>query len=315
MIFSNFLFDNINDFNKLIDLKAERAINIEFIDSSKLLENKSFEQKITRIVSSMANTIGGVVFLGVKTKRKRAFELQDISGNISLEWIRFILEKNILPKIEELNVFEFTDNNAKIIVIKIPKSQKAPHMADDNKYYSRNIVNTVLLQEHEIRNLYTKNSKPELEFVGVTNTNGTPTNKLGQISFITFFPKFLIKNSGEQVEDVYKIEISIPASLHDVNYIAMQKYFTRFDEDMVVFSITGKNPLFQNEIYTVAEAKLVVNSENYAAFENGIVQIKLFYSKGVKATQLNLKSTLAYNKQQLQIQQFTKPNNHLIISN
>ena len=315
MIFSNFLFNNISDFNKLIELKAERSINIEFIDSSKISDSKSFEQKITRLVSSMANTIGGIVVLGIKAKRKRAFELENIGDDFSLEWLKFILEKNILPAINNLKIIEFKDENHRIITIKIPRSQKAPHMADDNKYYSRNIINTVLLQEHEIRNLYTKNSKPELEFIGVTNTNGTPTNKLGQIDFITFFPKFLIKNSGEQVEDIYKIEIALPASLHDLNYTAMQNYFTRYDDDMIIFSFTGKNPLFQNEIYTIAEAKLIVNAENFEDFENGIVEIKLFYSKGVKTTQLNLQSTLIYNKQQLQIEQFVGGNGQLIISN
>jgi len=315
MIFSNFLFNNISDFNKLIELKAERAINIEFIDSVKVSVSNNFEQKITRLVSSMANTIGGVVFLGIKTKRKRAIELENINNTFSFEWLKFILEKNILPTIENLKITEFNDGNYRIITIKVPRSQKAPHMANDNKYYSRNIINTVLLQEHEIRNLYTRNSKPELEFIGVTNTNGTPTNKLGQIDFITFCPKFLIKNSGEQVEDIYKIEIALPSSLHDVNYIAMQNYFTRYDDDMIVFSFVGKNPLFQNEIYTIAEAKLIVNANNFDDFENGIVEIKLFYSKGVKATQLNLKSTLIYNKQQLQIEQFVGGNGQLIISN
>jgi len=315
MIFSNFLFNNISDFNKLIELKAERAINIEFIDSAKISDSKSFEQKITRLVSSMANTIGGVIFLGIKAKRKRAFELKNIGNTFSLEWLQFILEKNILPTIDDLKITEFKNENYRIITIKIPRSQKAPHMADDNKYYSRNVTNTVLLQEHEIRNLYTKNSKPELEFIGVTNTNGTPTNKLGQIDFITFFPKFLIKNSGEQVEDIYKIEIALPSSLHDVNYIAMQNYFTRYDDDMIIFSFTGKSPLFQNEIYTIAEAKLIVNSDNFDDFENGIIEIKLYYSKGVKTTQLNLKSTLVYNKEQLQIEQFVGGNGQLIISN
>ena len=188
-------------------------------------------------------------------------------------------------------------------------------MANDNKYYCRNLTNTILLQEHEIRNLYTKNSRPELEFVGVTNTNGNPTNKLGKLDFITFFPKFLIKNSGEQVEDVYKIEISIPSSLHDVNYIAMQNYFTRYDDEMIVFSIKNNNPIFQNEIYTIAEAKIIVNSKNYVDFENGVIEIKLFYSKGVKTTQLDLKTTLTYNKQQLQIEQFVITNEELFLNN
>ncbi len=315
MILSNFSFNNISDFNKLIELKAERAINIEFIDSSKISSSKNFEQKITRLVGSMANTIGGIVFLGIKTKRKKASELECIGGNFSLEWLKFILEKNILPNIENINIIEFSDETHRIITIKIPRSQKAPHMADDNKYYSRNNTNTILLQEHEIRNLYTKNSKPELEFIGVTNTNGAPTNKLGQIDFITFFPKFLIKNSGEQVEDIYKLEIGLPASLHDVNYIAMQNYFTRYDDDMIIFSFTGKSPLFQNEIYTIAEAKLIVNANNFNDFENGIIEIKLFYSKGVKITQLNLMSTLIYNKQQLHIEQFTGQDKQFITNN
>lgn len=314
MIFENFQFNKISDFEQLIKFKAERSTNVDFIDISKISESSSFEQNITRLISSMANTIGGVIFLGIKAKRKKAFQLENIQNIISINWLNFVINKNILPKINNLNMQLFENDNTKIIVIRIPRSQKAPHIASDNRFYCRNNDKTILLQEHEIRNLYTKNSKPNLEFVGVTNTNGGPTNKLGKIDFITFFPKFLIKNSGEQIEKVFKIEITMPVSLHDVNYKAMHNYFSHYDDNRIVFSISNKSPLFQNEVYTIAEAKIIVNANNYNDFENGFLEIKLFYTEGVKETRLNLKNTLIYNKQQLHLEQFITSNHKLLYS-
>jgi hypothetical protein len=315
MVLDKFLFDNISDFEKLISLKVEKSVSLEFLEKSKVSETQSFGQKISILVSSMANTVGGIVFLGLKTSKKRVVSLENLENVITLDWLNYIIQQNISPDIENVDVKEFVAENVKIIIIKIPKSKQAPHIAFDSRFYARNNSNTILLQEHEIRNLYTKNSNPELEFVGITNTNGTPTNKLGKIDFITFYPKFLIRNIGEKIERVFKIELSMPTSLHDSNYFALQNYFTRFDEDMIVFTINSRNPIFQNEIYTIAEAKLTVNIDNFYDFETGFINIKLFYSKGVRSSKINLVNSLVYNGQKLSIEQFVNNDKQIFIAN
>jgi len=77
---------------------------------------------------------------------------------------------------------------------------------------------------------------------------------------------------------------------------------------MTVFSITAKSPIFQNEIFTIAEAKLTLNEENYNIFENSNIEIKLFYSQGTKSALIDLKNTLLYNRQFVELSHFKKTN-------
>lgn len=299
-------YDNINDFEDLILYKVSRDINIEFFNSSKVKNTTSFENNIIINTSAFSNSIGGLIVLGIKAVRKKAHDIDYITDkNITKKYIENLLSFNIKPSIESIEVCEYKTENGSLFAIKIPRSKLAPHISSDYRYYSRQSDKTVLMPEHEIRNLFSKNIKPELDFVGVVNTGGVPTLSDGKADRMNFFPKFLIKNSGGAIERFYKLEIAIPSALHDISFSVLHDYFSRYDEDMIIFSIKGKSPLFQNEIFTIAEAKLTVDSSNYHVFENSSIEIKLFYSQGSKSSLIDLKNTFLYNRRLVELAQFT----------
>jgi len=308
MEFFNTKFNNIHDFEDLIYFKISRDINIEFFNASKVKVNQSFENRFVSTVAAFSNTIGGIVFLGFQTVRKKVKSFDYIKDNeITKKYLKNIISFNIKPFLD-VEINEFKSKDGSLFAVKVRRSDFAPHMANDFKYYTRQADKTALMPEHEIRNLFTKNNKPELDFVGIINTGGIPTLSEGMIERMNFFPKFLIKNSGAVIERFYKVEIYIPTALHDVSFFVLHDYFSHYDEEMTVFSISAKNPIFQNEIFTIAEAKITLTEENYHLFENSNIKIKLFYSQGTKSALIDLKSTLLYNRKFIEFSHFKKAN-------
>ena len=298
-------YDNISDFEELIKCKVQKSNNIDFFDSSKISTKVSFENKLIATICGIANTIGGILFLGIKSQRKKATAISFIKdNNFTKKYLSHLISLNIKPYPDNIEIIEFTAQEGKLFAIKINKSTKAPFLSNDYRYYTRYAEKTVLMEENQIRNLFTLNSKPELDFVGLINTSGVPTLNDGKIVRINFYPKFLIKNTGSHIERFYKIEIGIPTELHDVNFSVLHDYFSRYEDNRTIFSIKAKSPIFQNEIYTIAEAKLVVNSENYHIFENSSIYIKLFYSQGTKQSIIDLKNTFLYNKKIIEPEHF-----------
>ena len=308
MKFFNNNFNSISDYEDLINFKVSRDINIEFFNASKTKANQNFENKFISTIAAFSNTIGGIVFLGIKSVRKKAKAIEYISDtDITKKYLSNLISFNIKPFLD-VEINEFKSKDGSLFAIKLKRSNFAPHMANDFKYYSRQADKTVLMPEHEIRNLFSKNNKPELDFVGVINTGGIPTLSDGLVERMNFFPKFLIKNSGAVIERFYKVEISIPTALHDVSFFVLHDYFSRYDEEMTIFSIPAKSPIFQNEIFTIAEAKLTLTEENYLVFERSSIEIKLFYSQGTKSALVDLKNTLLFNRKFVELSHFKKIN-------
>lgn len=308
MKFFDTKFNKITDFEDLINFKVSRDINIEFFNASKVKISQSFENKFISTVAAFSNTIGGVIFLGIQSARKKAKTIDYISNpEITKKYLSNLISFNIKPFLD-IEINEFKSKDGSLFAVKIKRSDIAPHMANDFKYYSRQADKTALMPEYEIRNIFSKNNKPELDFIGVINTGGIPTLSEGLVERMNFFPKFLIKNSGAVIERFYKVEISIPTALHDVSFFVLHDYFSRYDEEMTIFSISAKSPIFQNEIFTIAEAKLTLTEESYNIFENSSIEIKLFYSQGTKLALIDLKTTLLYNKQFIELSHFKRTN-------
>ena len=308
MKFFDYKFNNISDFEDLIKFKVSRDINIDFFNASKTKANQNFKNKFITTVSAFSNTIGGIIFLGIHAVRKRAKTIDYITdSDITKKYLENLISFNIKPFLET-EISEFKTKEGSLFAVKVKRSDFAPHMANDFKYYTRQADKTTLMPEHEIRNLFSKNNKPELDFVGIINTGGVPTLSNGLVERMNFFPKFLIKNSGAVIERFYKVEISIPTVLHDVSFFVLHDYFSRYDEEMTIFSIPAKSPIFQNEIFTIAEAKLTLTEESYHIFEKSNIEIKLFYSQGTKSALIDLKNTLLYNRQFVELSHFKRSN-------
>ncbi len=298
------------DIQKLIDLGIDESLDIEFkrADEISVTDDKSLN-KLSVIITSFANTIGGILIFGIDTKKRRAKKISFVDGNIiTAEKLKSALYTRIQKNINKLEIhcIEFdADKSKSVILFKIPESDKSPHMAFDKKYYKRYNFKEHVMDEHEVRTAYNKTNIADIEFFGLLNTGGVPVLENGLFQEVNFFPKFLIRNISSAIEHTYKFELYIPSALHDASFSLLQNNFVKHDGIYSVFAISNKNPIFQEELTTVLEAKLSVNKENIHIYNTGKIIIKLFYTNGIKQHEYIIRDTFRYKQNELKAEDFT----------
>lgn len=298
-----------SDIEQLIHNRIERSIKLEFKSGNELsLTNQHKINKFAVTVSAFANTIGGILIYGIDAKYNKAHSFSFINSNeITEKGLYSILNNKIQKPINGLFItpIHFDNDISKTVyVISIPQSSDSPHITFDNRYYKRHKFTNAIMEEHEIRMLYNKSGKSDIEFFALLNTNGIPTIENGKFTNVAFYPRFLIKNISNIIEHSYKFEISFPSAIYDTSFTALQEYFVRFDGVNSVFSIPNRSPIFQDEIATVLETKMIVNKANYDVFADNKLNIKLFFSNGVKTYHYNLIDTFIYKSKQLLLNDF-----------
>lgn len=293
----------------LINNQAEESQILEFKGVKEFRpSDPAFLNKLSVIISSFANTNGGLLIYGVNTNRRKASDLENVdTEGISENSLYYAIQSRIQKPVEGLEVhFVKTESKSEqtLVVFRIPESRQAPHMAFDNRYYKRMNYKEAVMEEQEVRLLYNRTNIADLEFFGVVNTNGVPLLSEGKIQTINFYPRFLIRNISSTIEHHYKLEVSFPVSLHDSGYNGLQSYFSRHEGSHAVFTIPNKTPLFQEELTSVIEGKICLTGENYDDFDSGVLRIKLFYSKGIKTHEFNMSDTFLYKNNKLREEDF-----------
>src|ERR1035437_3493581 len=148
-----FSIESQSDIQKLLSLQVKEDLHIAFktwkdfdIHSPKKLE------QLTLMVSSFANTVGGYIFFGIEAKRRKAIGIVHAAfSQESCDQLEYYLQSNICPAIEHLSVKRITidgDESKALLVIQIPNSDLAPHMAQDKRFYQRADFKEVVMQEH-----------------------------------------------------------------------------------------------------------------------------------------------------------------------
>jgi len=291
----------------LVNDRVRMHSSLVFIKGSEFTPTPTDMTKLAKKICALANSGGGKLIYGISSKRNRA-EKFDFASNFdkSIEWLNHEIQSQIDSPISDLEInFVEIEPGKFIYQFEIPANNNQPHMFCDSKYYKWQKNKAVVLDESEVRNLYGRLSTCELEFLGVYNTNGLPVLSAGKYSSMSFYPKFLIRNAGNIVEKEYKIEISFPAKLYEETFQPLQALFIRHEGSHVVFGHKGNSPLFQQEIASMIEAKIAVNTENIDVFLKDSINITLYFSNGIKKHNLKLSDTLTYNGKQLEKSDFT----------
>ncbi len=289
--------------------KIKTSATLEFLPAKVVAQpTEKSELFFANLISAMANSNGGCIFIGITSMRRTAKSIEPIKSEDSIDWLRMICSTKISPEIPNCLIEKIPVSNSGeyVIGIEIPNSHVAPHMSADNRFYRRSETRTVLMEEYEVRDLYTKGKRAEIELYSVTNTNGIPIISGGKYEKVNFYPRFLVKNTGNCIERFYKVEISIPSAINNPNFNSMADYFSRFDDGCSIYSFMGKSALFQGEIATVVEPNLIVDINNFKTFETGEITLKFFYSSGVQTKTFHCKELLLYKNRCLDYKDFVK---------
>lgn len=148
-------------------LVTDRIREVRTIDYKEIIGNLGEERvkvELLRDVASFANTMGGVIYFGVKERRadngrhtgepESACGLEGFNGDEDIRRIENILATGIEPRVwietEEVKGFE----KGPVLALRVRQSWAGPHMVRDGRFYARDNTGKKPMDYHMIRNSF-----------------------------------------------------------------------------------------------------------------------------------------------------------------
>lgn len=280
---------NINYIRDLIDKKVEESLKLEFKRHESIADRK----EMSKDISAMANSAGGIIIYGLEEKNHIADIHSYVDGKeYTKEWLENVIDSNIHRKIDGIIIHPIRDDedlSKSIYVVEIPESMNSPHMAKDRKYYKRHNFKNLPMEEYEIRSLYFKSSSPDLIFDKLIITNNFYTEEKNGEEIIYCSPKFQIFNKGKGVSLHHKIILHIKREYRasfsfDVLRSTNKINESLFDDNTLLLTIYDKTPILPDEIVAIGRFDLSFPKSliaKNAAKENGAeIKIEIVFDGG-----------------------------------
>ena len=272
---------SITDIEYLIKNEVEESIHLDYKAAGALTKEDNKRTEITKDVSSFANSDGGIIIYGVSEKDHRPSEISPINGRVfTKEWIENVFQL-IQPRIENLIVYpiRIADLDQSIYVVKIPRSDDAPHMARDKRYYKRFNFKAEPMDDYEVKDLFNRITTPKLRIEGCTFSQVDDMD-----NEIVYELKATIVNNGKQACDRYKLNFYI----NDFRFCDILKglnhpvfSYTVINRNRLKLSINSQEAIYPQELLDIGHIRVSVNKiENRAFWENLVIDMILFYSGG-----------------------------------
>jgi hypothetical protein len=160
---------------QFINDQVEEGQSLEYKAAEALNKSDKSKQEITKDVSAMANSAGGIIIYGisessVSNKRHIPEKISPIvRPDFSKEWLEQIIN-NIKPRIDGVRIHPVSLNSGNehvAYVVEIPQSTTA-HQAADHRYHKRYNFEVQSMLDHEIRDVMGRRQNPRisLKFFG-----------------------------------------------------------------------------------------------------------------------------------------------------
>ena len=148
----------------------EESLTLDYKAAASLDKSDKKKIEITKDVSAMANSAGGILIYGIAEFQDKAHEhlperLDPVDRMaFSKEWLEHIIG-NIQPRIDGVIIHPVPISSATnhvVYVVEIPQSHTA-HQARDMRYYKRFNFESVMMSDYEIRDVMGRGQFPKLE--------------------------------------------------------------------------------------------------------------------------------------------------------
>lgn len=206
-----------SELQSLIDNETPEAVTLEYKGSDSLDKADKKKREISKDISAMANSNGGVVIYGIRThpQEGRKHLPQDFDkgidpSEISIEWLEQVTDSNIQPRIDGLR-FRPIQLSRRLTgkfayLAWVPKSMCA-HQAADKIYYGRIERTNMPLEDYQIRDINNRSKHPVLmpHFTLTTVGKGG-----GQVAYN--FETYL-ENTGALRARDWALELDIPKQI------------------------------------------------------------------------------------------------------
>lgn len=245
----------------LIYKNVEESLKLEF----KRCESIADRKEMSKDISAMANSAGGIIIYGLEEKNHIASKPSYLNGKeYTKEWLENVIDSNIHRKIDDLVIYpirEDEDFKKSIYIVEVPESINSPHMAKDRKYYKRHNFKNLPMEEYEVRSLYFKSSNPDLIFDNLIITENFYTEEKKGEEIIYCSPKFQIFNKGKGVSLHHKIILHIKREYRaSFSYDALRSTNkineSLLDKKTLLLTIYDKTPILPDEIVAIGRFNL-----------------------------------------------------------
>ena len=188
-----------------IDQEVEESLTLDYKSARALSKQDRKKIEITKDVSAMANSAGGLIIYGVSEhqdpdRRHLAEKIDPVDRTeFPREWLEHVIN-NIQPRIDGLGIYPVavdTGPNHVVYVVEIPQSTTA-HQAKDYRYYKRFNFESVPMEDYEVRDVMHRATTPDVhvEFGHTTLERGSDLHRY-QLTIV-------IRNLGIQVVERLK---------------------------------------------------------------------------------------------------------------
>jgi hypothetical protein len=260
-----------DDLKELINSKTEESINIEFKASGALSMSSGAKKEISKDVSSFANSDGGIISYGINEENHVASSFSFIDGNLfTKEWLENVISSNIQQPIRGLLIYPVRVGGKieqTVYVVKIPRSDNAPHMNSDKKYYRRYNFQSVPMEEYEIRNLYLTEGDGELYFNNITVKLMEQTDEEFE-----FYIEMTVINEGHKVANNYKafVEIKGEGGFRFSHEREKSYTITNHLGEGVQVSTNKMIPIFPDEVLNLLSFNLIIPKDRFTEITSSI---------------------------------------------
>lgn len=274
------------DIQSLIDNNVEESVHLDFKAAPALDKNEKKKEEISKDVSSFANSDGGIIVYGISENNHCAGTLSFVDGeSFTKEWLEQVINSKVSERIEGVQVFPVRfdgDLKKTVYVVKIPRSTRAPHMCSDHKYYRRYGTTSVPMEEYEVRDLFHRINKAELEIDNIyLHTHDQKDEDYYEVEVYSS-----IVNCGTVPETIYKMNYYVTApgglKMNRISWSTLEENNTRsLWKDGVKISSIGKAPLFPGERIDFGRFTVELTKEQAKVFiKNTSIRLVLFFQGG-----------------------------------
>lgn len=197
-----------------VDDGIEESLTLEYKAAEALQRTEGKKKEITKDVSAMANSAGGIIVYGIREHKERNKQhLPEalspiVCKEFSKEWLEQVIN-NIRPRMSDLVIHPVSLSSASddvAYVVEIAQSSTA-HQAIDKRYYKRFNFESVPMDDYEIRDILNRHNAPN---VSVEFGFENPV-----VSAHNYLLKIFVINHGTTVIQNFQLEFSFP---HIVGY-------------------------------------------------------------------------------------------------
>jgi len=157
---------NLEYLNSLIENKVEESLNLEYKSSGSLDKQNNKTTEISKDVSSLANSDGGIIIYGMAEDDNNHLpkEISPINRKqFSNEWLEQIVHDKIRPRLSNFKIHPIDIDEANVVyVIEVKKSNTA-HQAADKRYYKRFNFQSTAMYDYEIRDILNRAKHPNID--------------------------------------------------------------------------------------------------------------------------------------------------------